>query len=613
MPQEPEQLDGESKDVWDERLEELRQEFPEVLSEDKVDCENLKKLVGEEHVAEGERYNFSWAGKSKAFEEVKQQTSRTLQPDKDESKNFDDTENIFIEGENLEALKILQKSYHSSVKMIYIDPPYNTGKDFVYKDSWQISRQDYEEEANNVDEEGNLKEGLVKNTKSGRYHSHWLNMMYPRLYLARNLLQEDGVIFVSIDDNEVHHLRMVMDEIFGEKNFAGKFIRQSKIGGGSDSRHIVKEHEYILVYAKSISDLDDFYVQHDEDYLKRYKEEDKNGRFFWDTLARPGLKNPIEYTVEAPDGTKIDGQWIISKERFEQDYEEGKIRFKKKDNGEWSVQFKQYLSAEGKKPRSLTTDFGGTYQGKKEIGQLFDEEKVFSYPKSVQMTQKLLSASSFSSGIVLDFFAGSGTTAHAVMKQNAEDGGNRRCISIQLPEETNEDSEARDAGYDDIAEIARERIRRAGEQIKEEYEDEDGFDPDDFDDSFKAFAVSDSNFKQWVRESVEDEEVLQKKLKDMLDNTKEGVKKKFMLYELILKLGIDLNAEVEDKGDYYMLSDGGYAISLADEVGEALVDDVLGENPSVFACLDSAFDGNDELKTNTALQMQDADIEFKVV
>lgn len=247
-----EKMDGKSKDVWGERLKKLQQAFPEILSEARVDCDQLKRLVGDENVAEGERYQFSWAGKSAAFQEIKKRTTATLKPDREESVNFDETENVFIEGENLEVLRILQKAYYGEVKMIYIDPPYNTGNDRIYNDRFAESREEYEEKTGDVDEEGKKLRAFRKNTKeSGHYHSNWLSMMYPRLYLARNLLDKDGVIFASIDDNEVHNLRMIMNEIFGEENFVGVIINKSNPRGSQEPFGVSTQHEYILCYTKT--------------------------------------------------------------------------------------------------------------------------------------------------------------------------------------------------------------------------------------------------------------------------------------------------------------------------------------------------------------------------
>lgn len=328
--------------------------------------------------------------------------------------------NMIIKGDNLLALKSLLPYYASSVKMIYIDPPYNTGNTtWVYND--------------NMDSP--IIKKWLKNTVNAEDLSRsdkWLCMMYPRLKLLRELLKDDGVIFISIDDAEVAHLRMICDEIFGKDNFVGKFIKQSKVGGGSDSKHIVKEHEYLLIYSKNINNLDELFMDFDENYLKRYKDKDEKGYFFWDTFARPGLKNPIKYKIPTPNGDFIDGEWIRSEKRFYEDYKNGEIKIFQKNDNSWGVHFKQYLNIQGKKPRSLTTDFGGTIEGKNQIKEIFNDDKIFPYPKASSFIKQLIHIFSTSKNdIILDSFAGSGTTAHAVLEQNKQDGGNRKFILIE--------------------------------------------------------------------------------------------------------------------------------------------------------------------------------------
>jgi len=332
----------------------------------------------------------------------------------------ENSENMIIKGDNLLALKSLLPYYANSVKMIYIDPPYNTGNtSWVYND--------------------NMDSPLIKkwlndavNAEDLSRSDKWLCMMYPRLKLLRELLKDDGVIFISIDDAEVANLRLLCDEIFGKQNYVGEFIKQSKVGGGSDSKHIVKEHEYLLVHAKNITKVNELFMEFDESYLKRYKERDNKGLYFWDTFARPGLKNPIKYKIPTPDGNFIDGEWIRSEKRFKEDFKNGEIKVFKKNDNTWSVQFKQYLNAQGKKPRSLTTNFGGTIEGKNQIGDIFSNDKIFPYPKSSSFIKQLISIFSTSKNdIILDSFAGSGTTAQAVIEQNKEDGGNRKFILIE--------------------------------------------------------------------------------------------------------------------------------------------------------------------------------------
>lgn len=471
----------ESPDMTAQNIDRIAALFPncitEMLDEERstpekkvykraVNFELLKQMLSPDVVDGDEAYEFTWVGKKAAIVEANKPIRKTLRPCVAESKDWDNTENLYIEGDNLEVLKLLQESYLGKVKMIYIDPPYNTGNDFIYADDFKMESEEWKVESGEWSEEGDR---LFKNTDTnGRFHSDWCSMIYSRLMLARNLLTDDGVIFISIDDNEVDNLRKICSEVFGATNFIATYLKQSKVGGGSDSKFVVKEHEYCLVYAKNINLTAEMFIEHNEEYLKRYKEIDEKGRFFWDTFARPGLKNPIHYDIIAPDGTVLNYGWIHGKERFEQEQKEGIVRIVKKKDGSWSVQFKQYLNLSGKKPRSMTMDFGGSIEGKNEVGSVFESEKTFSYPKSTKFIKTLLSTIDCKDSLILDFFSGSATTAHAVMQLNAEDGGHRKFIMVQLPEKCDEKSEAYKAGYKNICEIGKERIRRAGERILKE-------------------------------------------------------------------------------------------------------------------------------------------------
>ena len=601
-------LSGLSADVAMEKLEALRKLVPEAFSEGKLDPEKLANLFNKNALTnnnEGERYRIEWVGKSLVYPEIAKRTSCTLTPDLKRSINFENSQNIFIEGENLEVLRILQKAYFNKVKMIYIDPPYNTGKDFVYNDNFRQTETEYCENSCNVGENGLLKRALKLNTKdSGRFHSNWLSMMYPRLFLARNLLKDDGVIFVSIDDNEVHNLRMIMNEIFGEENFVGEFIRQSKVGGGSDTKYVVKEHEYCLVFAKNVFSLPEFYVEYDSEYLKRYKEEDEIGKYFWDTLARGGLKNPIRFEVTAPDGTKLTDNWNRSEKTFYADLKSGDIKFKKTKTNEWNVYFKQRLNVEGKKPRSLTSILGSTIDGKNDINLLFNDDKIFSYPKPVKLIKFLSSIVTNESDIILDFFSGSGTTAHAVMKQNAEDGGNRKYICVQMPEETPEGSEARKAGYKKISDIAIERIKRAAKKIKEENPSFAG------DLGVRVYRQSDSNFPVWHTQSFENGERLAETLMEFAKHTSTG-DEMACATEVLLKIGHDLNTPIVAKNGF-LVADGSIALVLKDTFKVSELKHVLEVKPRMVIILEKVFK-NDSDKINFALRCKEAKIIFQTI
>ncbi|MBI5996529.1 site-specific DNA-methyltransferase [Clostridium perfringens] len=610
MDREKYKLDGKSFNIIEDNIKKLQELFPEIVTEGKVDIDKLALLFDKarnedtEGKLDGEeRYEFTWKGKKEAMRIAQKQSTGTLRPCREESVNFDETENLYIEGDNLEVLRALQNSYRGKVKMIYIDPPYNTGNDFVYKDDFKDNIANYKEKIN---------EACKTNTNNdGRYHTNWLNMMYPRLKLARNLLTEDGVIFISIDDNEVANLKKICDEILGEYYYIGQFVKQSKVGGGSDSKYMAKEHEYLLVYAKNIDYLPEMFEEHNKEYLKRYKETDDNGKFYWDTFARNGLKNPINYDIVAPDGTIINGNWIRSKERFEKEYKNGIIRIIKKNDGNWSVQFKQYLNINGKKPRSMTTDFGGTIDGKREIENLFDNDKVFSYPKSTSFLIKLMRFIAFKEDeIVLDFFSGSATTAHAVMKLNAEDNGKRRFIMVQIPEETDEKSEAFKAGYRNICEIGKERIRRAGKKILEENKDKEGI--EDLDIGFKVFKLDSTNLKEWDENILSNKENKQQSFDDLKNPIKDGRTTEDLVYEIMLKYGVDLTMPIEELeilgSKVYSVGCGYLMICLEDNISLDLIEAIGNEKPNRVVLADKGLTTSDLIngeKILTELGVQD--------
>lgn len=562
-------LNGESMDITAENIKAMEQLFPEAFEEGKIDFDVLRQLLGDFVDDAQEKYSFKWNGKGKALRLSQTPSMGTLRPCREESKDWDNTENLYIEGDNLEVLKLLQKSYYGKVKMIYIDPPYNTGNDFVYKDNFRDNIQNYREITGQIDGEGN--KNSTNTEASGRFHTDWLNMMYPRLRLARNLLSEDGVIFISIDDNEQGNLKKICDEVFGEDNFIVSYIKKSKVGGGSDSKFVVKEHEYCFVYAKNTNCSLEMFVQHDDEYLKRYKEIDECGKYFWDTFARPGLKNPIYYDIVAPDGTVMNYGWIHGKSRFKEELKSGKVRIIKKSDGGWSVQFKQYLNENGKKPRSMTMDFGGSIEGKNDLKGLSLNEKMFSYPKSVKFLTNLLITCSCDNSIILDFFAGSATTAHAVMQLNAEDVGKRRFIMVQLPEATDEKSDAYKAGYKNICEIGKERIRRAGEKIKAEAGDK----AKDLDIGFKVFKLDSSNLQKW---NPQPENIVEN-IQLFADNFLPDRSEQDVLYEIILKMGLDLSCPIEEVETFgeniYIIGDGALMICLGEDITTAVADQMV--------------------------------------
>ncbi|MCR9015829.1 site-specific DNA-methyltransferase [Aquiflexum gelatinilyticum] len=649
-------MEGTSLTPQQEKVNALREILPEVFSEGKVDWEKLKATLGENINFSNERYVLNWAGKSDAFKVLQTPSTKTLIPAKDESINFDQTQNIFIEGENLEVLKVLQKSYFGKVKMIYIDPPYNTGNDsFVYPDKFSESKADYEKRVGDKDEEGFLtKDGMFKknNKENGQYHSNWLNMMMPRLYLAKNLLRKDGVIFVSIDDNEVHNLRLLMNEIFGEENFVEEIIWKNKYNSGALTKGFSNIHEYILCFSKQ--ELINIESPLDEETIKKYnKVDDKfqiRGGFVTQPLAtgskdeRPNLRYPIEYN-----GTVIwpEKQWIWSRERVEKAIKNNEVVFNQAGDS-YNPRVKQYLRDEkGKirkgKPISILV---GPYnqEGSKEIKNLFSEN-VFGFPKPSSLIKYLMSFTTNdieeTDGIYLDFFSGSGTTAHAIMDLNKEDGGARKYICVQLPELTDERSEAFKAGYKTIADISKERIRRSAQKIKEEIDTEIkklyseiqkllGELPTDEtlekisnlesqisklenqDLGFKVMKLEESNFKQWQQIEGHDVKALAEQIKMFVDPVSESAIIENMVYELLLKSGKDLNSTILEKEGYFVINDY-ELILILEKVNQDILDEVLTLKPIKVIALDRLFKGNDQLKTNAVLQMRDAGVEFKTI
>ncbi|MDX9869343.1 MAG: site-specific DNA-methyltransferase [Candidatus Cloacimonadales bacterium] len=586
------QLNSQSLDIKEENIEKIQSLFPEVFKEGKVDFDLLKQILGEYVEDETERYNFTWNGKGQALRLSQTPSAGTLRPCKEESKDWDTTQNLYIEGDNLEVLKLLQKSYHSKVKMIYIDPPYNTGKDFVYPDNFRDTIDNYKRITGQVDDEGIR---LSTNAEtSGRYHTDWLNMMYPRLRLARNLLTDDGVIFISIDDNEVDNLKKICNEVFGEDNFITIAILQRSTNGMGDRKGFAKNHEFILCYQKS--EQTDFRgLTPDNNYLSLFDKEDEYGKYKIDgilmkkgagsrkqdspTLFFPLFYSPItgkvslikkegfieRYPIKS-DGSE--GRWIWGREKITNE----NYRLYSSPNG--TIYVKDYLSEDRRmKIKSILIDSGYiTDRATNEIKDIFDN-KVFDTPKPIKLLTDLSDICTSTDDIILDFFSGSATTAHAVMQLNAEDGGNRKFIMIQLPEPTDEKSEAYKAGYKNICEIGKERIRRAGEKIKEEK----GLLAQDLDIGFKVLKLDTSNIRKWQPDF------------DHLDDSLLGFMHHYvpnrtdfdMLYEIMIKYGLDLGRTVEEfefaGKKFYSIGLGELFICLEDDISIELAKDILAK------------------------------------
>ena len=628
-------MDGKSQTPQEERIKILQSLMPEVFDEGKIDWEKLKATLGEEVNFANERYVLNWAGKGDAFRVMQQPSSATLVPCREESVDFDQTENIFIEGENMEVLKVLQKSYFGKVKMIYIDPPYNTGNDsFIYPDKFSETKEEYQRRVGDKDEEGYMiREGMFrKNSKeNGQYHSNWLCMMMPRLYLAKALLREDGVIFVSIDDNEVHNLRLLMNEIFGEENFVASIVWQKKYAATNDSKGFSTTHDYLIVYQKSDSFSRNL-LPRTEEQNKPYKNDDNDGKGLWrsDNLLVKTFSESGVYPIINPYTGKEyyppkGSCWRASQETMKLWLSENRIFFGK--DGKGAPQLKRYLNEvqQGRVPITWWSfeEVGHNDEANKEVAALFESKTPFDTPKPVRLIRQMLQIGTEKDSIIIDFFAGSCTTAHAVMQLNKEDGGHRKFICVQLPELCDEKSEAFKAGYKTIAEIGKERIRRAGAKIRKEVEDEQAKQREKLpfgeeptikmpDLGFKVFKLSESNFKQWRKVKGSEDEEWKLQIEDSLHPVAEIATKNNMVYELLLRSGKSLNSTIEHRNGFYAIN-GKELILILESATQELVDAIRAEHPQKVITLDSLFEGNDQLKTNTALQLRDAGVEFRKI
>lgn len=629
-------MDGKSLTPQEIKLQELKNIFPEVFAEDKVDWEKLKATLGEDINFSNERYVLNWAGKSDAFKVLQSPTTKTLIPAKEESVNFDETENIFIEGENLEVLKVLQKSYFGKVKMIYIDPPYNTGNDhFIYPDKFSETKKDYEKRVGDKDEEGYMtKDGrFKKNSKeNGQYHSNWMNMMYPRLFLARNLLKKDGVIFVSIDDNEAHNLIMMMNEVFGEENFVANITWEKRYGRSNDAKLMSSVTEQLILFRKSdlVKELRE---PRNDKNNKDYSNPDNDPRGSWTSVSfvsqrtkaeRANLAYPLKNPTTGKEFVHPTNSWKYNKEKYESMLAENRFHWGKNNDQDFP-RIKRFLSElpDGMVPINLWkhSETGTTDQGTKEVVELIGKN-IFTYPKPISFLQRMIQMGSKENDIILDFFSGSGTLAHAVLDMN-KDGGNRKFICVQLDEKCEDKSEAKKSGYDTIADIAKERIRKATlkineelNQIKQKKKSEIPFDETKvetkLDLGFKVFKLSDSNFKQWQQLKNKDPQALEDQMKLFVDPVAENATIENMVYELMLKSGKDLNSKISHNNGFYAINDD-ELILLLEKAEQKIIDKIISIKPKKVVALDKLFKGNDQLKTNTVLQMKDAGVEFKTI
>lgn len=625
----PNSIPATSMNLTEHNLGQLKTLFPNVFTEGKVDFEALKAELGEHVERQDERYQFTWAGKGQAKRIATTPSLGTLRPAPEESVNWDETENLYIEGDNLEVLKLLQKSYFNKIKMIYIDPPYNTGNDFVYKDDFKDNLANYQRLTGQRDEEGNP---LFTNTdNAGRYHSNWLNMMYPRLKLARNLLRDDGVIFISIDDNEVHNLRKICDEVFGETNLVSQIPWQSRTSVQNDT-DISSQHEYIVVYAKvrrqehrrlketnaeKWFQLDSFAAYPLPLDESRYDNPDNDARGKWkaDPFDAPNVRENLTYKIINPNtGSEYwppSGRcWRTEERKYLELLKEKRIVFGR--TGESRPQLKVFYEEKkmfGEVPTSWFdgSTYGTSTLGTQELQTLFSGNSPFTFPKPTKMIKFLLGLATRSDDLVLDFFSGSATTADAVMQLNAEDNGQRKFIMVQIPEPTPENSEARKAGYATIAEIGKERIRRATQKIREEHSDTET------DLGFKVLKLDNSNIKKWQP----DYDNLEQDLLGAVNNIIDDRSSKDLLYEVLIKYGLPLTLPVETLSvaghTVYNVAGGSLVACFNEGVTLDAVQAIIGLATDDMPILRIVFRDNsfadDIIKTNAIQRFKQAGIE----
>ena len=645
----PNIIDGLSMDIEQTNIDKLKAAFPECFAEGKLDIDKLLSLCGEYIDNDFEKYKFEWKGKAECLKLAQKRSTGTLRPCPEESVNFDTTQNLYIEGDNLEVLKLLQTAYYRKIKMIYIDPPYNTGNDFVYEDDF-------------ADPMARYKEVTRQTTKSnpetmGRYHTNWLNMMYPRLRLAANLLRDDGVIFISIDDNEVTNLRKVCDEVFGEENFVGLLPRITKKAGKSTIA-IANNNDYLLVYSKSnsihfnLQNHTDEGFKNSDEYLETRGLYKLNQTLDYDSLQySPSLDYPIEIDgetfypgssyeryLERQNGkySRADWAWRWSKELFDFGYKNGFIVVKRTSNGS-RIYTKTYQKAqiektedgfkiaeiERTKPLSSLEFIENEYSNdnaKKQLISLF-ETSPFDYSKPISLLKYIVAFSTSGNDIILDFFSGSATTAHAVMQLNAEDGGNRQFIMVQLPEMCDEKSEAYKAGYKNICEIGKERIRRAGKKLTETDGQiklgEEAKQPLDV--GFKVYKLDTSNLKTWDAAPIEDDDLLTlyNRMNGMIHRVKPDRTDLDMVYEIMLKLGVPLTYSVQKidlngKSAYTVGEDCLLLICLAENVQPEDVETMAEYAPAKIIISRDSF-ADDTAMSNAYYILRDKQIELKLV
>ena len=565
-----------------------------------VNFEVLKQLLSRDVVDGDECYEFTWVGKKAAMAEAARPITKTLRPVKEDSRDWDTTENLYIEGDNLEVLKLLQESYLGKVKMIYIDPPYNTGHDFVYNDNFAMSKDKYDDLSGRIDDDGNISR-RENNTSNPQFHSDWCSMIYSRLLLARNLLTEDGVIFISIDDYEIDNLQKICNEVFGSQNYVGTVIWERAFAPKNDAKYFSASHDYILSYSKNIGSFKIGKLPRTDEANSRYKNPDNDPRGPWtpDNLTVKTYNANTDYPITTPGGRIVNPAngscWRVSKERFAELVEDNRIYFG--DEGNNVPRIKRFLAElqDGMTPTTLWKfqEVGHNQEGRQELKKLFDDGGYFDGPKPVRLLSRILQIANLGEdAVILDFFSGSATTAHAVMQLNAEDGGHRKFIMVQLPEKCDEASEAYKAGYKNICEIGKERIRRAGDKIKAEHPDAQ------LDTGFRVFRVDESNMEDVY---YHPEELTQTMLGGMVSNIKSDRSDLDLLYACLLDWGVEINlphsAETLDGCTIHNVDDGALVACFDENVPDTVIRRMADLHPLRAVFRDSSF-ASDDSKIN---------------
>ena len=591
-------MDGKTLDITRENIAAMKQLFPEIVTDGKVDFEKLRLILGDEVETSDERYNFTWHGKNQAIRLSQTPSMGTLRPCKEDSVNWDTTKNLYIEGDNLEVLKLLQRSYFGRIKMIYIDPPYNTGGDFVYSDNYSDTISNYLQITQQLSGDGSK---LSSNTESdGRFHTNWLNMIYPRIKLARNLLSDEGSIFISIDDNELDNLIKICNEIFGESNKIACVVWKRKRGRDNSAKWFSKSHEYLLVYAKNKEYFVTNYLDLDEETKQAYRNPDNDPRGPYrmlGTWAR-GTQGGVEYDFTDKNGQYFSSRlWLMSKDKLTQLDLEDKL-IVRGDN----IYRKMFIfENKGKIPETLWDHTSNAANASDEIKKLFGEI-VFDTPKPVPYLQEMVKIATDKNSIILDFFSGSATMAHAVMLCNKNDGGNRKFIMIQFPEICKKESNAYKNGFSNICEIGLERIRRAGLEIKKgsvQSTLDGGVTTVDI--GFRIFHLDSSNIRKWSPGLDLRNSLLSFENNLISDPSRNDMD---IVFEILLKLGLDLNSNVEEKQNYYSVENGTLMICLKDvasiDIAQAMIDEFKEKEPLVWKVVfkDNGF-ASDDVKANT--------------